>query len=363
MKLIIALFCFLFCACYRGEKEGLTLIQVQDRNGLTETISSPEKLASYETTDFLASQPYKKVTRVFKKEGGNQSILTTYHPNGMPWQYLEAEEMRAKGAYREWFSNGQLKIDAVVIGGTADLFPGAQEDWLFEGENKVFSEKGHPVATFQYQGGKLEGESLYFYPNGTIQAQVVNQNGVLQKGTYYDEKGEVLSMIENGCGFQVSLEGGFQIWKEFQKGIAQGVVKKCTAEGQVIKNYKIQNGKKEGEEWEYFDGKKPKMKLDWHENKIHGLVKTWYENGQLQSERNFVRNQKQGAALSWYKDGSLMLFEEYEEGRLMKGQYYKIKNKEPVSTVLNGNGIVTLFDENGAFLSKMIYQKGKPVEE
>src|SRR5438105_13874080 len=102
LKCVIAL--LFLCACHHGsgDKEGLALIQIQDRNGLTETISSPEKLGVYETTDFLASQPYKKVTRVFKTEGINRSLLTTYHPNGRPWQYLEAENLRAKGAYREW---------------------------------------------------------------------------------------------------------------------------------------------------------------------------------------------------------------------------------------------------------------------
>ena len=41
--------------------------------------------------------------------------------------------MRASGIYREWFPTGQLKIEAYVIGGSADVGVGAQSDWLFDG--------------------------------------------------------------------------------------------------------------------------------------------------------------------------------------------------------------------------------------
>jgi hypothetical protein len=59
----------------------LVAIQIQDRNGFTETISNPERLENYYSIDFLGSQPFKKVLRVYKKDGKNHSIITTYHPN------------------------------------------------------------------------------------------------------------------------------------------------------------------------------------------------------------------------------------------------------------------------------------------
>ena len=118
----------LLCACHPAkQEENLVLIQIQDRNGLSETISNPDRLVTYDKIDFLSSQPYQKVLRVFRKEGQNRSVITTYHPNGSTWQLLEAKEMRAFGTFREWFPNGAKKIEATVIGGSADLTPGAQE--------------------------------------------------------------------------------------------------------------------------------------------------------------------------------------------------------------------------------------------
>ncbi len=121
------------CSRHTEPSEMLVAIQIQDRNGITETISIPERLYTYEQTDFLNSQPYKKVLRVYKKEGKNRSVITAYHPNGSISEYLEAEDMRAHGAFREWFSNGQIKIEATVIGGIADITPAAKKDWLFHG--------------------------------------------------------------------------------------------------------------------------------------------------------------------------------------------------------------------------------------
>ncbi|MBX9744903.1 MAG: hypothetical protein K2X08_06820, partial [Chlamydiales bacterium] len=97
----------LLCSCQKPQPvNDLVGIQIQDRNGLSETISIPEKLETYGKIDFLSSQPFKKVIRVYKKEGKNHSIITTYHPNGIVWQYLECQDMRASGLYQEWFSTG-----------------------------------------------------------------------------------------------------------------------------------------------------------------------------------------------------------------------------------------------------------------
>jgi len=79
-------------------------------------------------------------------------------------QYLEAEEMRAHGAYREWFQNGQIKIEATVIGGTADVTPGTQQDWLFEGLSHVYDEQGRRMAQISYQKGMLEGQASIIFP-------------------------------------------------------------------------------------------------------------------------------------------------------------------------------------------------------
>jgi antitoxin component YwqK of YwqJK toxin-antitoxin module len=420
IKYLSLLLFSLFIGCHHVVKnDPIALIQIQDRNGLTETISNPDRLIAYEATDFLAAQPYKKVLRVYKGEGKNRSQITTYHPNGNICQYLEAEEMRAHGTYREWFPNGQLRLEATVIGGTADITYGAQEDWVFDSLSKVWNEQGHLIAAIPYHKGVLEGKSIYYYPSGQIERELpfeknklhgeaieywpegilksktackkgakegeslgFFQNGTLswredyldgrlRDGIYYNSKGEVVAEVKNGGGFQALFEEGAMTLTEFRVGLPGGLVQKFTPNGELQRTFNLKNGKKQGEENEYFlsdeldtQPDKPllKMTLNWNENMIHGPVKTWYNNGNLQSQREYSRNQRTGPSLAWYRDGSLMLYEEYEAGRLLTGQYYKIQKKEPVSSVTNGNGVVTLYDEVGIFLRKIPYFKGKPVD-
>jgi len=406
------------CSHYSSSPlDDLVAIQIQDRNGMTETISTPSRLVNFQQTDFLSSQPFKKVLRVYKKDGKNHSIITSYHPNGSISQYLEAKEMRANGIYREWFQNGQLKIDAYVIGGTADITQAAQKDWVFDGMNQVWDEDGHLVAQIPYRGGSLHGTSLYFYPSGVIQCQIPyvknleegeridfypngniksrikfekgakmgpsfgffenNQKtwieeykeGLLLKGAYYTIQGEQIAGVEDGRGGQALFEGSsLAFLVEFRQGVPEGVVKKFSPEGEVVAIYSIKAGKKQGEEIAYFKPesgeieRKPKLSIHWDQGAIHGIVKTWYRNGQLQSQREYNRNQKFGPTCAWYKNGSLMLVEEYENGMLLKGAYYKKNQNEPISTISNGNGIAYLYDEEGAFMKKITYAKGKPTD-
>ena len=399
----------------------LVAIQIQDRNGLTETVSAPERLENYSGIDFLSSQPYKKILRIYRAKGKSHSKITTYHPNGSIWQYLEAEELRAHGAYKEWHPNGRLKIEATVIGGTADVAQGAQRDWLFDGVSQVWDEQGKLLAQIPYKQGVLEGISTYFYPSGQVEKELPYHNHVLEglaveyfpngsvqsktsysqgnkqgpclgffqngqiaweedysnnlilKGSYYNPKGELLSKVDDGSGFRALFdEDTLSFLVQIQQGFAEGGVKQFSKKGELQATYHVKNGKKVGEEIVYFlssertDGNKtqllPKLSIHWKDSAIHGVVQTWYDNGQLQSQREFCHNQKMGPSLAWYRDGSLMLLEEYEENHLTKGQYYKKNALDAVSSVINGSGIASLYDENGVFLRRIPYVKGDPVD-
>ncbi len=423
MKHLSILIFILFAAagCHRETPmEPLVGIQIQDRNGLTETVSTPDRLGNYENVDFFTSQPYKKVVRVYKKEGKNHAKITTYHPNGSIWQYLETQEMRAQGQYREWHPNGQLRIEAYVIGGTADVSLGSQQDWLFDGLSQVWDEQGNLIAKIPYFKGMLEGLNITFFPSGQMEKEVPYsknaiegevlefspdgklktktkykkglkegtsigylpnsqiswmedyREGLLLNGTYYDSLGDICSEVKNGSGFQAIYDGDrVHMLIEYRVGCPEGTVQKFLPSGETLLSYHLKRGKKHGEEIEYYlapertDGgvqPLPKLSISWNDNAVHGTVKTWYNNGQLQSQREFCHNQKLGPSVCWYRDGSLMQVEEYEEDRLVKGQYYKINQRDPVSTVSNGTGTASIYDEQGVLMRKIQYLKGKPID-
>lgn len=410
----------LFSACNRKEPNPPQLVSVQfvDRNGFSETISNKERLDRYKNADFLSPQPYTKVVRLFErdKEGKISSAVTSYHENGELWQYLEVVNGRAHGAYKEWYANGNLKIQSYVMEGRGDISQECMESWVFDKESLIYDENGNSLARFFYDKGMLSGKATYYHPNGKVKKittyeqdlphgeeiffneegtrvgkfYYVNgiaegkwiyegdthkpkfteeyKRGALTSGVYYDLKGRVISNVINGNGLQTIYDN--------KRLVAQYAIKDGKREGKVYlyfpegtslqSEYTTKDGNKHGEEWVYYENikeKRPKVYMEWYEGKLQGRVKTWYPSGELESERELYNNKKNGPASAWYKNGSLMFIEEYENDQLVKGLYMKKGEKNPVSTIENGEGIATLYDPDGYFLKKILYHKGNPIEE
>ena len=102
MKYFFVIFLLLTGCISHGtvpKENTLLSIQLLDRNGFSETISTKERLALHAQTDFLIPQPYQKVIRIFGRDraGKSHSKITTYHSNGFIWQYLESVDGRAHG--------------------------------------------------------------------------------------------------------------------------------------------------------------------------------------------------------------------------------------------------------------------------
>lgn len=393
-------------------------IQLVNRSGVTETVSDPTRLVQFEKVDFTELQPYSKVLRVFGRDvkGRSHSILTSYHTNGQIWQWLEAWDGRAKGLFREWHPNGKLHIESTVIEGIADLDPQVQKSWVFDKRSVVWGEEGHLVAEFNYDRGILHGNVDYYHPNtrlakvmpytqgvldgimqsfdlsgsleeevpytkglrdgvargywgeGSLRYQERYEEDLLLEGTYKDSSGKEVSSIADGNGVRSDFASGhLYAMVEYKNGRPEGVVKKFHADGTLKKMYSVVNNRKHGEEWRYYsrvgEDKSflPKLYLSWHEGAIQGMVKTWYENGQLESSREMQKNKKEGHSVAYYENGDLMLAEEYHDDVLKRGSYYKQGETEAVSRVEDGDGIVTIFSSEGAFVQRVRYEKGQPL--
>lgn len=420
---VIALLAVVLCGCagrYSSSSSSeLSAIQIIDRNGFNETVNNPDRLAMLQKNDFLTAQPYQKVVRTYKKnnEGKNLGKVTTYHENGQPWQYLETVNGRANGEYKEWYQNGNLRMLANVIEGIGDLTPQAQTSWRFDGKSRVWNETGSLIAEIIYEKGLLEEQSVYYHPNGKIAKtipyrfnridgviEVFNadgeligttqysngqkngvalfkgnnhippreeeyQDGRLIKGKYWDFSSNIISEIQEGNGKKPIFENGFiKIEHEFKKGLPEGEVKLYKETGVLDSIYHVHEGQKHGEEWCYFDKKtdkdplQPMLHIHWQNDEVHGMVRTWYENGVLESEKEMAHNKKHGILLAWYEDGNLMIVEEYENDVLVNGKYLKKGEDLPVSRVVEGNGYATLFDPEGNFVRKIEYRKGVPID-
>ncbi len=405
----------LLASCVRSSEQGPQIVSLQrlDRNGFSETISHGERLALHQKTDFLAPQPYEKILRVFRRdaEGRTLSRLTSYHPSGQVKQYLEVVDGRAHGLYREWHANGQMKAEMCVIEGIADLSPQALSSWMFDGLARVWDESGYLLSQIPYRKGMLEGEQLLFHPTGSVKQRIPYHNDLLEgreelldeKGNllafrlyqngqphgesasywsdgspqatewyedgkllrahYKNASGQLLAQVVEGTGRQALFDEKRLIcYREIQSGEPCGLVEEIDELGIATRLYHMIDGKMEGEEILYFPSStQPKLLLNWAEDAIQGVVRSWYPTGQLEAEIEMVRSQKHGCAFAWYRSGDLMLVEKYEDGVLQEGSYYAPNSSSAISQIIDGSGIATLYDSSGRFLRKVPYEGGQPL--
>lgn len=394
--------------------ERLSSINLIDRNGLSETISQRNRVSQYDKTDFLSPQPYQKVLRVYERSKGGdvKAIITSYHPNGQVKQYLETINNRAQGKYQEWYANGVQKVDSQVIGGTADLNTAAEQTWLFEGESKAWDEEGRLVAIIPYRKGEMHGIAHYYHPTGSLWKEIpydkgqihgqaryflqdgsllmtseytngtkhghsvrywdrtstayheMYDHGLLKTATYYTQEGACIASIEEGEGKRAVFgKEKLERLEEFRGGVQEGMVQFFSPNGELLKQYSTKNDQKQGQEIVFYPGSQtPRLMLTWDRGLLSGVMKTWYENGELESQREMSQNQKNGLLTAWYRGGALMLVEEYENDHIVKGEYYKQGESTPTSKIEKGQGVATLFSPEGTFKQKVTYQNGKPIQ-
>ena len=109
--------------------------------------------------NFLSQQPYQKVLRIYARDskGNIRSVVTTYHDNGNPKQFLEILNARANGTYCEWHENGNMSIWSTLINGVADVTTIAEKTWLFDGPSYAWDEDGKQIAEINYSQGSWKG--------------------------------------------------------------------------------------------------------------------------------------------------------------------------------------------------------------
>jgi antitoxin component YwqK of YwqJK toxin-antitoxin module len=210
---------------------------------------------------------------------------------------------------------------------------------------------------------------MRYWKEDQIAAEENYCDGLLMQGRYYDPCNQLVAEINEGSGFR-ALFGKTNVaeLQEYRHGVLEGEVRLLDSKGLAARIYHIKKGLKSGEEIEYYQKpgpqskRVPKISINWFDDKIQGLVKTWYDNGVQESQREMSNNARNGLATAWYRDGSLMLIEDYDRDKIIRGEYYKKGEKIPVSLINGGKGMATLFDADGNFLKKVNYINGTPLD-
>lgn len=111
----------------------------------------------------------------------------------------------------------------------------------------------------------------------------------------------------------------------------------------------------------YIDGKL-QMKAYSSSNKkdvFEGKTTWYYENGQISSERNYIKNTPHGQEKSYFRDGALLSEGIYKSGKMFNGTFFR-GNTQPMKTYTAENGEViassTYYQENKKVAHKYIFE-------
>jgi antitoxin component YwqK of YwqJK toxin-antitoxin module len=240
---------------------------------------------------------------------------------------------------------------------------------MLTGLCEVFYSDSTLLQSTNYSQNQCHGHSERHWTDGSTAAEEEFVHGSLQHGRYYDREGQLVGSIENGNGWKAIF--GFDRVNELHQycnGIEEGEVRQFGSKGQLLRCWHLKNGCKHGLETEYYphsvvNGQLlPKWEATWSEGKIHGVVKSWYPDGGQESQREMSNNVKNGLLAAWYRDGALMMMEQYEKDLLIKGEYYRDGERIPCSQVDKGEGVATIYDAEGMFLRKIQYCDSKPFQ-
>jgi len=219
-----------------------------------------------------------------------------YHCNGRIKSEVSYKE--DKSAYvKNFYENGVLREEGTWSNNT----------WI--GGYKYFYESGKPYYDFQFnEDGKREGFQKYFFENGNT----------MYEGTWKDSK-------ESGVIKEYYEDGSLKAEKAFNDGkIDEANVKNYSPKPQEKKETVVKEEKKE----EKIVEQPADLRMP------DGKGKTYYSNGKLERDGEFLKGKFFKGKHFFYKEGELYKTVFYDEGRPVNTVYArdeieKKENKKP----------------------------------
>ena len=205
---------------------------------------------------------------------------------------------------------------------------------LFEGE--YLNGKRNGKCKEYNEKGKLLFEGEYLYDYKLRGKEYVNDKLIYEgeylfnkkwNGTGYDENGNILYELNQGCGkvtmreynkYGIEYEGGYANGKRNGKG------KEYHANGRLEFEGEFLNGKRNGKGISYFFDGKVNTEGEYLNDKLNGDVKRYNpENGILIFEGKYLNGKRNGKGKEYYRDGKLEFEGEFLNGeRNGKGKEY-----------------------------------------
>ena len=287
--------------------------------------SKGELHGSAEEYHYLYGKQQLKYQRVYAN--GAMTKNTEYHNNGN-----KKISVQLNGICTEWHENGQKSAEYTYKNGEAD------------GQYNAWYENGNIAGTGIFRNGNKFGKWTEYYPDGKIlQENDYNEDFISTKKREYFPNGSIKAeryLVKEDIYKETKYDSisGNKILDAELKFVTVRNEVKLVKNGKELQFYN--NGAKKSEtnyvalyETNYYAERKNGQFVEWFENgkiKAQGtydkdrMVGTWttyYENGNKESETNYIQNErppynsiKDGDSKTFYSNGNIKSEGKYKNG-------------------------------------------------
>lgn len=298
----------------------------------------------------------------FYKDDNLEGVLKEFYRDGKLYEATLFENNLKKGAQKTYNFNGILISELNYLN---DELNGASKNFYNEGnlEQESTFKEGHligdyisyhynnqvAVKTSYNDNGKLDGLYQEYSDDGKLWYEYEYSNGKINKFTYYDKSGRILS--------QGKKKGGDLDFKAFT---ARGVL---YMEGV----YDSRDGKKG--EWKYYDANSGylKNKGGYDDNKAIGSHISYYPNGSERDVAHYEMDQLVNYGANYYPDGNIQLQGFYLDGEKHgKWESYYVDGTIENRSYYHKGQLINwneYYDVTGGIYLKELYQDNKLKKE
>ena len=201
------------------------------------------------------------------------------------------------------------------------------------------------------------------------------------KRAYENEQIEVLAQFKDGyvvrlkqwqengnpkwdIGFmegKVGIEGMPYKREPKLKEYGHGPVTAWHENGQKKLEVNVKDGKLDGLWTGWYENGNKEGEANLKNGKVDGLKAEWYENGNKKSEETYKEGKKDRFD-SWYENGNKRATSTFKNEKMMTQTRWKPNGEKcPVTNVVNGNGVVVVYEEDGTERVRLTFKNGEPV--
>ena len=143
-----------------------------------------------------------------------------------------------------------------------------------------------------------------------------------------------------------------------------GWVKENYDNGQLKSLGYLNDGAKDGLWTSWHENGEKQLKIRYKKDVLHGKTSSWHPNGQKKSAGNIRDGEMDGPWEEWYENGWKSKAQNCDFGKLISATVWKPDGEKcPVTNVVNGNGELIDYNDDGTIDKRYTFKDGVGIED